>query len=282
MIHSFTKLEELKKGLTSAKVQRDVDSLLKLELPFFDYQNKVSVLYFPLYHESEDKCLIVISKKNVFVYAPAGFSNYNKSHKTSSIRTNHESTLLTFHMLKYVLKDYSEQFQKIRDRMNEMETDPVLDLVEDSGRALRRLTDKMESFVELIIVLKQREIKQFNTDLVSFDYEILSTEARYWLERCRSHIYRIASLRTKSEMKSNRELNDTMGKLTVIMTILTIVSIVVAVPGTIGAIFGIPALSDAYFSSHTPLLVTVLILSTLMSILLGWVYWRSLGLKYKR
>jgi Mg2+ and Co2+ transporter CorA len=282
MIHSFTKLEDLKKVLASSKIQRDINSLLKLELPFFDYQDKVSILYFPLYRETESKCLIIISKKNVFVYSPADFNNHNRGHKTSSMKPNGESTIMTFLMLKYVLKNYSEQFQNIRDRMNELETDPILDLVEDSGRTLRRLTDKMESFVELIIVLKQRDIKQFDTDLVSFDYEVLSTEARYWLERCRSHIYRIASLRTKSEMKSNRELNDTMGKLTVIMTILTIVSIVVSVPGTIGAIFGIPALSEAYFSAHTPFLIVVLIVATLLSILLGFIYWKSLGLKYKR
>ena len=144
---------------------------------------------------------------------------------------------------------------------------------------MRRLTDKIESLVELIIVLKQREIKQFDVSLVVFDYEILATEARYWLERCRSHIYRIASLRTKSEMQSNKELNDTMKKLTVIMTFLMIVSIVVNVPGTIGAIFGIPALSEAFFSAHVGGLVLTLILTTLLSVILGYIYWRSLRLR---
>ena len=188
MIHSFTNLEKLKKALASAKIQRDIDSVLKLELPFFDYQDKVSILYFPTYHEIEGKCLIVISKKNIFIYAPTNLINHRKNYKPLSVKPHGESTIITFLMLKFVLKNYSEQFQKIRDRMNELETNPVLDSVEDSGRALRRLTDKMESFVELIIILKQREIKQFDTDLVGFDYEVLSTEARYWLERCRSHI----------------------------------------------------------------------------------------------
>ena len=282
MIHSFTKLEDLKKALSSAKIQRDVNSLLKLELPFFDYQDKVSILYFPIYGENDGKCLIVISKKDIFVYTPASFGNHWKSYKQLLTKSHGESTIMTFLMLKFVLKNYSEQFQRIRDRMNELESSPILDYVEDSCRALRRLTDKMESLVELIIILKQREIKQFDTNLVSFDYEILSTEARYWLERCRSHIYRIASLRTKSEMQSNRELNDTMTRLTVIMTVLTIVSIVVSVPGTIGAVFGIPALSEAYFSSHTPFLVIILIAATAMSIIFGFLYWKSLGLKYKR
>ena len=80
-------------------------------------------------------------------------------------------------------------------------------------------------------------------------------------------------------MKSNRELNDTMKKLTVIMTFLTIVSIVVNVPGTIGAIFGIPALSNAYFDSHTPTLIITLVLTTILSILLGYMYWKYLKLK---
>lgn len=281
MLHYFNKLEALKKALTSAKIQRDIDSLLKLELPFFDYQEKVSVLYFPIYQENE-KCLIVASKKDVFVYSPISLKNNGKDFKSISTKPHGESTIITFLLLKFVLKDYSSQFQKIRDRMNELEAAPILDYIEDSGRALRRLTDKMESLVELIIVLKKRDIKQFDTDLVKFDYEVLSTEARYWLERCRSHIYRIASLRTKSEMLSNRELNDTMSRLTVIMTVLTIVSIVVSVPGTIGAIFGIPALSDAYFKPHTPFLVMILFFATFMSIFLGFLYWKSLGLKYKR
>jgi len=63
------------------------------------------------------------------------------------------------------------------------------------------------------------------------------------------------------------------------MTFLTIVSIVVNVPGTIGAIFGIPALSDAYFNSHTSLLIITLIITTLLSVILGFIYWRYLNLK---
>ena len=282
MISSFTSLDSFKKALASAKIKRDVDSVVKLELPFFDYQSKVAIVYFPLYGDGDKKGLIAISKKQVFLYAPSDIVHNGKNSKNNQIKQSSESTIATFLMLKFVIKNYSEQFQKIRDRMNELETSPTLDYVEDAGRALRRLTDRIEGMVELLIILKQREVKQFDTDLVNFDYEVLSTETRYWLERCRSHIYRIASLRTKSEMQSNRELNDTMGRLTVIMTVLTIVSIVVSVPGTIGAIFGIPALSDAYFSTHTPLLVLVLIIATALSILLGYIYWKSLGLRYKR
>ncbi len=282
MIRDFVKIEDLKKALAAAKIKRDIDSLLKLDLPFFDYQDKLSVLYFPVYVDGGGRCLIFITKKDIFIHTSLSLNNYQKKYKFFPKKAWSESTLITFLVLKTVLKNYSEQFQRIRDKMNELETHPVIDKIEESGRALRRLTDKMESFVELIIVLKQREIKQFNVDLLSFDYEVLSTEARYWLERCRSHIYRIASLRTKSEMQSNKELNATMQKLTVIMTFLMIVSIVVSVPGTVGAIFGIPALSEVYFSSHVYGLVITLILTTLLSVILGYWYWRSLKLTKKK
>ena len=79
-------------------------------------------------------------------------------------------------------------------------------------------------------------------------------------------------------MKANKELNDTIKKLTVITTFLTIVSIVVNVPGTVGAIFGIPALSTAFFDGHTTGLVLTLILTTVLSTMLGYIYWRSLKL----
>ena len=163
--------------------------------------------------------------------------------------------------------------------MNALDFDPVLERVEESGRALRRHTDRIEELVNLIITLKEEEVKEFDTKSITFDYDILNAEARYWLERCRSHIYRISSLRTKSEMKSNRELNATMKRLTVIMTFLTIIGIIVSVPGTIGAVFGIPALSDAYFEKHTISLVWVLIFATLLTVFLGYLYWKSLKLR---
>jgi Mg2+ and Co2+ transporter CorA len=79
-------------------------------------------------------------------------------------------------------------------------------------------------------------------------------------------------------MASSKELNARITRLTVIMTFLTIVSIVVNVPGTIGAIFGIPALSNAYFESHIQFLIITLISATILSIIFGYIYWKSLKL----
>ena len=282
MIYIFGTLEEFKETLTSKKIERDIDSVLKLDLPFFDYQNNLLLMHLPTYGSSNTGELLVVHKEDIFMYTQLQINDYERKYKALLKKTGGESTVIIFLILKAVLKNYSEQFQSIRDRMNELDMEPILDSIEEIGRVLRRLTDRMESLVEIGIVLKEREVREFDTKLVAFDYEVLITEARYWLERCRSHMYRIASLRTKSEMQSNKELNDTMKRLTVIITFLTIVSIVVSVPGTIGAIFGIPALSDVYFRPHTQTLVLILVVATIISIIFGLIYWKSLGLKYKK
>ena len=280
MITLFREIEKFKEGIKKADIERDIDSVLKLDLPFFEKQDKFVLVSLPIYNQDNSKEMIIISKKHTLISSSHKFNDYEKKYKSILKKKYGEGTLMIFLILKNVLKNYSEQFQVIRDKMDELDINPIIDEIEKSGRELRRLTDRLEGLVEMIIVIKEREIKEFDTTMISFDYDILNTEVRYWLERCRSHIYRIASLRTKSEMKSNKQLNDTMSRLTVIMTFLTIAGIVVSVPGTIGAIFGIPALSDAYFRPHTILLVFVLILATLLSIMLGYFYWKSLGFRY--
>ncbi len=279
MIEFFNNLDNFKQRVAQLRLVIDIDALSKLDFPLFDHRASYTLISVPLYNNPLGRAIVVLSKRNALAFSDGSFERGTREFKTILKKPYGESTALAFTFLKSVLRNYSHEFERIRNRMNDLDLNPVLDHIETSGRDLRRLTDRFEELVQLIILLKERSVKSFDVELIGFDYELLSGETRYWLERCRSHIYRIASLRTKYEMKSNRELNVTMRRLTVITTFLTITSIVVSVPGTIGAIFGIPALSDAFFKLHTTLLVWVLIGSTLLSILLGYVYWVSLRLR---
>jgi hypothetical protein len=279
MIQFVDSIEELKKKVEKLGINADIEQIHNLDFPFFDKQKKFILVSLPSYNEKQQQNIVLVAKKNIIIHSHVELVEYEKQFKDLLSRPHGESTVLIFLLLKAVLKNYSEEFQRIRANMNLLDMNPIIDDIELAGRALRRLTDRCEELMRFIMNLKERNIEEFDTSLISFDYEMLHTETRYWLERCRSHIYRVASLRTKSEMQSNKELNATMGRLTVIMTFLTIVSIVVSVPGTVGAIFGIPALSDAYFRPHTLLLVLVLIMTTLLSIVLGFAYWKSLNLR---
>jgi hypothetical protein len=279
MIKVFTSLEEIKKEIAEINKEIDLEQILRIDLPFVESQEDFTIMSIPAFGQENSHNVIFVYEKEILAYVPVSTKKMEKKFENLLKKKNGESTITMFMLLRSVLKNYSQEFLRLRDKLNVLEVDPVLDTIEETGRHLRKLTDTMEGLFQVVLELKEDELKCFDVSLIDFDYEVFSTENKYWLDRCRSHNYRISSLRTKSEMRSNRELNDTMKKMTVIMTFLTIISIVVNVPGTIGAIFGIPALSDAYFESHTTLLVTTLILTTLLSIFLGFVYWRSLKLK---
>ncbi len=278
MIKNVESVEELRKEIAELNLGVEVEQILNIDLPFMDSQENFTVINIPSYTSENKYNFIFVHVDKVLIYSPLKNGKLDKKFEKAMKKKNGESTVSILSHLKAILKNYSYEFVKIRDTMNTLDLDPVLDSIENIGRDLRKLTDRLEGLMQIIIELKEEEIACFDISLVNFDYEILNAETRYWLERCRSHVYRIASLRTKSEMKSNRELNDTMKKLTVIMTFLTIVSIVVNVPGTVGAIFGIPALSDAYFKGHTTFLLITLISTTVLSMLLGFLYWKSLKL----
>lgn len=281
MIKVYTKIDDFKKDIDKLKHDVDIETLTSKDFTFFEHDDGFTLIYIPDYDLVDPENIIVVHEKDVYLYTTKKFNNYQKEFSSIIKKSYGESTAIILVLLKTILKNYSQEFDKVRTGLTALEEDPILDKVEESGRSLRRLTDRFEELYQLIIVLKERDIKEFNTSYIMFDYDILNAEARYWLDKCRSHVYRISSLRTKSEMKSTRELNATMRKLTVIMTFLTIVGIVVNVPSSVGGVFGIPAFSDAYFKNNIQLMVWALILSTGLSALLGLWYWKSLKLSHK-
>ncbi len=277
MINFVESVDELKKEIENLKLGVEIDDILRIDIPFMESEDEFTILNIPSYGDTKLN-LVLVSKNKIIAHSSVNSIKFDKKYEKLVKKKKGESTVLIMLFLKSILKNYSKEFLRIRDRMNQLESNPNLDLIEECGMQLRKLTDRLEGLLQIIIELKEEEVDCFDSSIVQLEYELFSTEARYWLERGRSHNYRTASLRTKSEMKSNRELNDTMKKLTVIMTFLTIVSIVVNVPGTVGAIFGIPALSNAYFENHVMLLVATLVFMTALSVLLGFIYWKSLKL----
>ena len=280
MIKFFDDFERFQKEVQRHSIDVDLKSLLKLDVTFFEKYEKFILISIKDYADNPNNILI-LSKNYTLIYTAKTYNNYEKIYRVSLRKPYGESTVITLLTLRQVLKNYTSIFEKIRGDMDILDRTLNPEAIEETGRSLRKLTDRVEDLVQLVILLKEREIKEFDTKIIAFDYDMLNAESRYWLERCRSHVYRISSLRTKSEIRNTRELNQTISKLTVIMAFLSIVAIVVSVPGTIGAIFGIPALSNKYFEGNPPLLLWFLIISTTLSIILGYMYWKSLKFSAK-
>lgn len=275
----FSDSDKFSKAVGKFISEQEIKPIFSLDFPFLEKQKKFTLLSIPDYNSHLKRSVLLLTKKEIYMCADAVPVVDKKKYGAILNKPYGESTIVSLVVLKSVLNNYLAEFTRLRGIMDTLDLQLDLEKIEETGRGLRKLTDRCEELVRLIISLKEKEINEIDTSLISFDYELLNTETRYLLERCRSHVYRISSLRTKSEMQSNRELNDTMHRLTIIVTFLTIVSIVVSVPGTIGAIFGIPALSDAYFRGHAPVLVLSLLVLTMASVVLGFWYWKSLNLK---
>jgi Mg2+ and Co2+ transporter CorA len=277
MIIICDNLDKLAEHIKKENHSIDLNKIATIDFPFLDADNNFTLLSVPSYHEK--KVNIIFVCEDTYVLTPEQINGNDPKFKMQLKSKHGESTVSILLLLKAVLKNYSREFTEIRNELDELDVNPVIDTIESFGRRLRKLNERIEALLHVTIQLKEREIEAFNTKAIAFDYEVFQTETKYWLERCKNNTYRIASLRTKSEMKANAELNTTMRKLTVITTFLSIAAIVTNIPGTIGAIFGIPALSDAYFTGHTTALVATLISTTILSIVLGYVYWKSLKLK---
>jgi hypothetical protein len=276
MIKNYFELNSLKEDITKIEPKINLDNLLSLDLPYLEEYENSTVMMIPNYDLDNSKIILFLSKKHTLIFSKEIISNYEKKFYKILKKPYGESTVICFLFLREIIKKYFKEFEAIRTRMNFLDLDPKSEEIENAGRRLRLLTDRFEAIVQILINLEENELKEFNVRLIQFDYDLLMSKTRYGLERCRSHTYRISSLRTKAEMRFSSDLNNTMKRLTVIMTFLTIVSIVVSVPGTIGAILGIPALSEVYFKNYTEILVWVLIGLTFLSIILGYLYWKSL------
>lgn len=279
MFNLTSNLEEFKNKAKDFGFEQNIDELLKLDLTFFEQYDKFVLINIKDYNE-EPNNLLLLSKENTLTFSSTQMNEKQLGLYKNILKKEYgESTSITLLILKQVLRNYALEFEKIRIEIHDVENKLNFNSVEKVGRKLRKLTDRFEDILDLMIKLGERNIKEFNTGLIKYDYDVLTAETRYRMERSRSYIYHVSSLRNKVDIQSTAELNKTITRLTVIMTFLTIFSIVVAVPGTIGAVFGIPALSDAYFASHPRTLVIILIISTIVTTIFGWIYWKGLKLK---
>src|SRR3989344_4895593 len=163
MIKFFTKLEDFKKETLELNPDVNVETLVDLDFAFFEKHEKYILISISDYDITNPNNLILAAKDYCYVYSNKNFNNYEKRFKNIIKKPYGESTVIILLLLKNILKNYSQEFEKIRNHMNALDFDPVLERVEESGRALRRHTDRIEELVNLIITLKEEEVKEFDT-----------------------------------------------------------------------------------------------------------------------
>src|SRR3989344_1080789 len=142
MIKNIENIEELKEEISRLKKEVDINQILAIDTPFIDSHSDFAVINIPSYgHQGHN--LIFMADDKILMFSSGNGKEMNKKFG--------RSTISIFMLLRAVLKNYSHEFVRIREVMNTLEMDPVLDSIEDTGRILRKLTDRMEGLFQIII-----------------------------------------------------------------------------------------------------------------------------------
>jgi hypothetical protein len=158
MIKIIEEITELEKELKELGIEFDLNEITKITLPFIDAYEKFTLINLPSYTNGESQNMLIITRENTLLFSTAKKTiKIEKKFEKIAKKKHGESTVAIYLILKSILKNYSTEFIRIREVMNRLDLDPILDTIEEIGRDLRRLTDRIECLYEIVIELKEKK-----------------------------------------------------------------------------------------------------------------------------
>lgn len=239
MIFSTDIWSEFEEKIRAFGVKEDLRSLTTLELNFFERYGGYSVVNFREFASAQPNNMLVLGEKDSFLYSNQKVDEGAlKLFKYTLKKQFGESTVLALLTMKKVLLNYSSEFENINNSIDKQEE--ILDAVaiERLARHLRKLNDAVEDFLDVLIKLEDREVREVNTSYVNYDYDVLRGKTRHLLDRIKSHTDQIGWLRDEIELRSTREVNKRLESLTNIMKRLTAITVILLLPNIISGHFG--------------------------------------------
>ena len=159
-------IEEIANEIKKTHSDIELDKIISLDFPFLNNEQEFTLISIPSYGELKHN--FIYASKKIFVLSIAKVSGFENNFKQIINKKYGKSTVAILLVLKSVLRNYAHEFERIREVMNRLEVDPRIDIIEDKGRELRKLTDRMEGLLQMILELKEREIKSFDTALSDY------------------------------------------------------------------------------------------------------------------
>ncbi|MBI3587951.1 hypothetical protein HY995_00895 [Candidatus Micrarchaeota archaeon] len=238
MIRNFTEFAEFEKAVKGFGVEVDLKSLTELDFNFFDKYGRYVIINLRDFSENPNN-LMVLSEGDSFLYSSKRIdeSQFRLFRHTMKKKFG-ESTVLTYLVFKSVLSSYSNAFERINAEIDEEDERLNPHQVERLGRRLRKLGDKVEDIVDLMIKLEDRDIREVNTAFISYDYDVMLAKLRHLLDRIKSHSQQIVGLRNEIEIRNTYELNKRIENLSDVVKKLTAITIIFMIPTIVAGHFG--------------------------------------------
>lgn len=238
MIETFTNFERFESEAKKIGVEVDLRALLTLDFLFLEEYKDFVILSLRDFEKEPSNIFILSLNKNL-LYSEKEFTDRDFRMFSRTIQKKYgESSVLVYLVAKAVLESYTKKFEEINRLIDEFEAGNELERFEDTNISLRKTMDRVEDFLNILIALEERKIRQVNTALISYDYELLMSRTRHLLDRCRNHVNQMRDIRTQIEMRSNIELNKRIEHLTNIMKKLTALTLIFMIPNIIASHYG--------------------------------------------
>jgi Mg2+ and Co2+ transporter CorA len=240
VIRTFTDFGEFEKEARAMGVEEDLRALLTLDMLFVERYKDYTIINMRDYKLDPNNILILSHDKSLLYSMDEVEERDFRLYKEIFQKHFGESTALALVTARSVLENHAMQFEEFNeeiDELSEMEH-PDLDRLSAVGKRLRKLTDKVEDFLDLLIKLEDRKIREVNTSYVSYDYHVLTAKARHLLDRCKSHQAQIMSLRSEYDIRTTTELNRRIERLQDVTKKLTGLALIFAIPMLIASFYG--------------------------------------------
>jgi hypothetical protein len=237
---AFDSLAAFSKAVEEATgVAFDLASVTELGTDFIQASDSYLLLNVKEYGvEVPDNLLFLSEDKNyVFSRKPPSLEGV-KGFEDVLPKPFGKSTIFAFVTLDKVLESYKRGLEVLLGLLKKLEDSFDSTEYRQLGLEFERFSDRLEEFNELLIRLQARRCKQVETQYISFDYNILISEASALQRRCRRRLSTLQALRQDYEMRATEELNKRMVKLNDVVKRLTALTVILMLPTLIASHFG--------------------------------------------
>ncbi len=244
MIQTFTNFEDFRKKAQEIGVGVNLSELFQLDIVFLESFGDYIIISLKDYasenqEDSEGKLLVVsdniliLGNQNSLLYSRSksfGDKDYALFKRTLLQQQDGESTVLAYLTLREALNSYVQAFNAIDQKIDDLEKNYVTEDGEETAVRLRKLTNRVEDYSNLLIALEERKIQQVNASSISYDYALLKSHAQHLLDRCRNHLNQLREVQREAELKllkererQFKELSALMRKFTAFVILLFVV-----------------------------------------------------------
>lgn len=274
LIKTYDDIKEFEKEAKEMGFTQDINQILELDANYVLPEKNYVVINLKAYDKEEPNNLMILSKEKNIIYTKNKIDQKSiEIYKFILQKSFGESTVLAVITLKRVLETYLNKFESINKEIDEFESKKIdLNEISKLGRQLRKLTDRVEDFMELLIRLGERSISEVNTSYISYDFNLLKAESRHLIDRCKSHHTQLLVLRSEYDAEVTKELNKRIEKMTEIMMKLTAITVIIMLPTLITSYYGMNF-------KHMPELDNPLAYPTVTMIIIAMIFGATLYFK---